>query len=111
MTKKTLRDLKAALDALPRENADYVSNELNMRGIPGHMNSPCECPLANYLRVETGLQWDVFNDGDGDYYVDNGRTYATGADRRYECVELADYPAIVDFVRLFDRGEYPALQQ
>ena len=76
---------------------------LNVRGQHACFN----CPIGNYLRLSNVKQNDryfalVHSDGD------------VVADINGECLRLSDYPQlqpIRDFVRAFDAGEFPELEQ
>lgn len=88
--------LAEALAALP-DTADGIAAHLTALGIRGVRFDGCNCPVTNYL---TGLGFDGID-------VDETRVRRRTEPRRSERVAASD--AMSNFVRRFDRGEWPEL--
>jgi hypothetical protein len=84
--------LEDALAALPTE-ADEIARVFTELGITGRRGKTCSCPVAEYLKAETGREVEVAMDV----------VYSTGAPK----VVLPHH--VVRFIRSFDHGRYPQL--
>jgi hypothetical protein len=102
MTDDSIRNL---LNILGR-TADEIAENLAAAGIAGQINEPCECALARYIQASGYESVGVINATPpvgrfGDWF----QVEATGSDGYV----IGDSGPVADFIRAFDREEYPHL--
>jgi hypothetical protein len=102
MTDDTIRILLADLG----RTADEIAASLAAAGIAGAINEPCECAIARYIRANGYKSVGVVNADSGPGGPrDCFQVEATGSDGYV----IGDSGPIADFIRAFDREEYPHL--
>jgi hypothetical protein len=90
-------DLKVVMDKLAGlETSEAVARFLVEEGIQGYRSMAHACPVAKYLRRETGRMFEVHQ---GSY-----RPNWSGIDEVHETPG-----AVAEFIGDFDRGAYPEL--
>ena len=92
--KPTVVELVGKLEALGsgRQIADFFQRE----GVRGFRDDGVSCPVARYLRYETG-SWDVL-------------ACAVFVQLGHGAIYLRDDSPITEFIVNFDAGAYPALE-
>ena len=84
-----------ALNALGK-TPDDICTFLMRRGITGQRKSICKCPIAKYLREETGIVVSVSSE-------------SILADDIAETIKMTMPKNVGEFIVRFDRGEFGAL--
>jgi hypothetical protein len=95
---KTQQDLINDLDALGSTPTEVAENLLQL-GCTGRKNSSCSCPVANYLKLKGYSHPSVFDETDPTIYID------------LEKYPLCLTAPVATFIRAFDRGLYPDLEE
>lgn len=91
------RNFAEVMDEL--NSVESVARLLREQNVKGVRNESCECPVAVYLKRETGAaRADVNTD-------DCGVTWSDGT---FEIIDNTF--SVSDFVTLFDRGFFPNLE-
>jgi len=87
-------ELQEALNELRFLPPNLVADHLRQAGIKGKRQSAHQCPVARFLSEKTGQEVSVcaFDLGNTNYF------YATP-------------PAVAEFIRLFDAGNFPDLEE
>lgn len=86
--KKNIRKVKRALAQLP-VTTGLISQFLVSKGITGSPNNPATCPIARYLKQETGVSVLVFPD-------------VTDVDNGIGCATIANPWGVRHFISAFD---------
>lgn len=102
MIDETIHTLLAGLG----RTADEVAEALTVAGIKGQVNEPCECAIARYIQANGYDSVGVINGDPGpggprDWFM----VEATASDGYV----IGDSGPVADFIRAFDREEYPHL--
>lgn len=94
----SIRDLLVGLGT----TADEIAESLTVAGIAGQVNEPCECAIARYIRANGYEGVGVLN---GAGPLDCFRVEASDSGDYV----IGDAGPVADFIRAFDREEYPHL--
>jgi hypothetical protein len=93
-----MRTIQEVIDSLNALNADGIHDLLAKKGIRGRRHITTDCPIANYVRIET----DIFVQVGAFTLID--RTSTSTSSHVYR---LGD--SIADFIMTFDEEQYPDL--
>lgn len=79
------------------QTCDQIAQYLYNEGVTGTPNDSISCPIANFMRLQTGLDFDVTGDGINSC-LDLGEEFS---------FYVTD--AMIDFIFEFDEGGYSHL--